>query len=537
MRGEVCGIDGCRSRRYRADESGQFFCQNGHLREGARVRPPEDEDAFTAGGQGRTTRRQKEAAESTRKHFRGRRAFELYLLASQLVLRKQVWSLIKEKGFPEELEMIVHDLWALRLQSLSTSMDTDPFSDTESQTPMYSSQSEDTGAESDATSVVRTRSTPKLVHMLALCYMGAYLLRLPVFFSDFFTWVTEGELLYYRAINAIPHEMRNRMPGSYQQLLDPRTTLNTRKLHKAVVQLFHSHQRDFGFILPPLNFPLHLFRYIKELALPLEVYPAARRLAALAKFDFKYPDKPHRRRAADCPELQLISTVIVAVKLLYPMDGIKRYPTKDDEPSAAIIDWESWDMATKAYEDTFKNPDRLGYSEAMQVKEADVLDMSEEKLDDYLDWYSKSWLAGEEEGVTGDADFRRAIFEMFPVGESGAVPAQKPTRYEIERLKIEKLRAVQTSLKPRRAITEDEELELGRSVPRPGNHYRRYRKESELEGYVKRFYEVAARLAGFPLKTVVDRVFAVEVELIRQVKRTADQEEDLDDGMSGMSIS
>lgn len=50
--------------------------------------------------------------------FTGTKAFEHYLLCIQLVLRKQLRWLIDIQKLPEELETVVRDLFALRLQKL-----------------------------------------------------------------------------------------------------------------------------------------------------------------------------------------------------------------------------------------------------------------------------------------------------------------------------------------------------------------------------------------------------------------------------------
>ena len=54
----------------------------------------------------------------------------------------------------------------------------------------------------------------------------------------------------------------------------------------------------------------------------------------------------------------------------------------------------------------------------MQIQEKDVLGMSDDKLDDYMDWYG-SVFAEEtvrEKGRIGkEAEFRRALLRIFPV--------------------------------------------------------------------------------------------------------------------------
>src|ERR1700750_1731905 len=98
---------------------------------------------------------------------------------------------------------MVRDLWTLRLQNLTNRMASDPSHDSESQSQLFSSQSEDTAEPSSGTDLTsraaKSISTPNLIQSLALCYMGANLLRLPLYLGDFVRWAKQGELLYYRA--------------------------------------------------------------------------------------------------------------------------------------------------------------------------------------------------------------------------------------------------------------------------------------------------------------------------------------------------
>lgn len=55
------------------------------------------------------------------KVLRGRKGFELYVQCLQILLQKQVWWLVKHKGFPDELE-VLPPLPSSRFISLSLSL-------------------------------------------------------------------------------------------------------------------------------------------------------------------------------------------------------------------------------------------------------------------------------------------------------------------------------------------------------------------------------------------------------------------------------
>jgi RNA polymerase I-specific transcription initiation factor RRN7 len=62
------------------------------------------------------TRKKKEARQAERKHLTGNEARELYLECLQLLLRKQVAWLVRQKGLHPELESVCRDLWYLRVR-------------------------------------------------------------------------------------------------------------------------------------------------------------------------------------------------------------------------------------------------------------------------------------------------------------------------------------------------------------------------------------------------------------------------------------
>jgi len=109
------------------------------------------------------------------------------LQAYQLILWKQCHWLVHTKGFPAELESLVHDLWAVRMQLLKARVE--ELSDPETPSQVFSTQSEkEPSTEAEEAKQSRRRSkgkdTPTLRDTLALCYLATLLLRLPVSIGD-----------------------------------------------------------------------------------------------------------------------------------------------------------------------------------------------------------------------------------------------------------------------------------------------------------------------------------------------------------------
>lgn len=220
----------------------------------------------------------------------GKEARELYLECLQLILRKQVAWLVRERRLPPELETVVRDLFDLRIRNfagLKAKGDegTEPESGADSGTDaeLFSSQagseSETSSAATTRTSVSRGRSwtsepgqdwkLPGLIHSLALCYLGCLSLSLPVRVGNIYEWARNDQLLFFGAFYSLPKEMTDWLPGSYHQaLLVKNASLQGGVLHQAVLELVLEYQLNYEMAFPSLNTPLLVFHYLRELALP-----------------------------------------------------------------------------------------------------------------------------------------------------------------------------------------------------------------------------------------------------------------------------
>lgn len=315
--------------------------------------------------------------------------------------------------------------------------------------------------------------------------------------------------------------MKTRLPFNYHQGMDPQSKLQPTSLHQAVLDNIIAYDRSFGMTMPPLNHILLLYRWVRHLALPLEVYAAVIRLARILEVDFSYDiqvERSSRDFVLRLAEARLISLLVVATKLLFPMDGVERYPRKPTELSALAVDWDAWSEARVEYDAAMKNSERMGYEQALQVTEQDAIQMADEKLDEYMDWY-QSVFANEdvrEQGRAGrEAEFRRAMFDFFPANRSTEQPQSTATRAsELAETPVGlKLKKVQAALRPVR-VKQDGKPEKGEeNISRPGSNYKRYRETEELSGYAKEFYEEAARLSGLSLELLVKCVFLMEKKL------------------------
>lgn len=177
-----------------------------------------DEDDFNTAG--RKSRQKRAQREKVHLLYSGKQAADLYLQCYQLILWKQCHWLCSPKGagLPSELETVIRDLWALRLQKLqgSSGADDDYGGATSSaggfSSAGFSSTEEWTATDTDGGSVatmsIRRRKRlkmgkeyPRLVETLALCYLGMVLMRLPTSIGDIQGWAEREEVVYIRAVS------------------------------------------------------------------------------------------------------------------------------------------------------------------------------------------------------------------------------------------------------------------------------------------------------------------------------------------------
>jgi RNA polymerase I-specific transcription initiation factor RRN7 len=430
--------------------------------------------------------------------------------------------LIRDKGLPEELEVITLDLWALRISQFGDRITSDGRTDSQTQSQVFSTLETDDEETDDARGTFRTpkgrdkklSSVPNLLDTLSLCYLGTLTLRLPVTPGDIYHWVTEEKLAYRGAIGLLPLPMRDRLSPSYHATLNPNALLRYKRFYAVVTDLQISFTNDYKISWPPLNHRLLVFRYLKELALPLEIYDYTLRLSKLLGYDFAlHQDGNKRLGVRHLPEAQLAGCLIVCVRLLYPFDGEKRNPRLASEPTSSVMNWARW---LERIQDTKSRPqggnERFTIETLTKLEEKDVFDMAPERLDQYLDFYADTFLDDADIQRTKDTDdFRNAIYTMFPI--EGRSTAAGPGADEVPKQDdLATVRAVHKTMQSRLAIPDDE---VGTGVLRPGQSYKLDKRDQDLCEPATAFYEAVAKLAGLSMDMVMLAVFSTESRIER----------------------
>ncbi|CAO3574406.1 unnamed protein product [Mortierella alpina] len=378
--------------------TGHYVCTSGHQFSG--YQEEEGEFDATMGSmherRRRALKRGRESKSST--IFFGAQLDHLFLQSIQLVLRKQLYALIHDLGFPAELEQVGFEYWTLYISKLATyrGKETSTVKATQREGPERnseqeshdedertgdhiqdehsdaldkmdeflqqdfnsSSEEEDNGHASDdndgdgdgdgdddgdddvvvetasgggggrgkshtgrGSKVIWNEANPHALRMtftIAICYLSALHLQLPVVIGDFYRWVMDRKLPYYNALYSLPQEMIRRHNHRWMLLPKHRAV---KTFGEAVRKLSDFYSAEFKLPRAPPNRPSLIFRFLQQLMLPVEVYPSALQLCSAAADPRK---TKYERRTFDDTILTMAHVIIIA-KLFFGLDGKTRF--------------------------------------------------------------------------------------------------------------------------------------------------------------------------------------------------------------------
>ena len=191
--------------------------------------------------------------------------------------------------------------------------------------------------------------------------------------------------------------------------------------------------------------------------------------------------------------------MIITAKLFYPFDEVDRKPQSRSEPSALAVDWKEWNRTfnnNAAPETAIKDDGEWLY----KVTEDDVMKMRNEQLDDYLDWFERTWIKN---STTDTAQSDRQ--DTVGTEESRNQASRRSRDHEEAGNRVKnRIQSVQASLVSR---------EVGEGGDKPGDKFMQYRTESDLPEVARPLLEHTATLAGLPVGLLVPAVYRMEVKL------------------------
>ncbi|KAG6005857.1 hypothetical protein E4U21_007565 [Claviceps maximensis] len=501
-RGERC--PDCGSKKWYLQD-GLRFCSKGHQIEGFIQFEFGDEEAM--GRTGTVARRKREVREVEKRQLVGQEGKTLYLEAIQLLLRKQVEFLIQKKGHREELETVVRDLWDLRIRGYGASFQDNDLSESEIET--FSSQPTESKKEEvriSWKSASRAQSwnpergidwpLPRMPEILALCYLGCLLLKIPTRLTDLLNWVSSGSMPYLRAYSELPVEMQKRMPTMYANALKLpwATGLRGCDLYRSVMDTAISYQLNYEMTFPEMNYFPMLVQYTKELALPVEVIIVAKRLIATLNYSFEYPAIKTKIFPFDHPELRLVAFLVVSTKLSFPLTHGQCSSLVNLRHIMPRMDWGRWGSAFTENLAKYKSQilERPSFED---LTPEDITGLEDEEFDAFVAYLK----------VTIGKNTDSAITEFFPVEPDST---HEPFFPEVSEYDVEK--------EAHRVLSEAVVVDNNPTDEAP--RYEAFRAVQDLSETASMFYKAAGDAAGLPVDMLVRAIYKLEQRMIRWQK-------------------
>ncbi|RGB31797.1 hypothetical protein C1646_708191 [Rhizophagus diaphanus] len=399
IKGGQCSI--CKSRKWFYDNLGGLVCQYGHQRESYLVQENEVIDPGQGGTKKRNRVKKNEKAAVVEKRY----AYDnekdwlwIEFVAVQFVLRLHVQTMIQDMRVTPQLEHVCKQLWIMyvnkfnnidKIRSKNTpavqteSMDVDVDNNGNSPNTQYqeeeekydqddiealfeippSSSDEDYGEFGDATTTrkkhkISTRKTGheeiinvlRVQYVLAILHLGCVWLRLPILIADLNRWIHNNTLQFNSARKHLPNNIKLHL-GSRINRLEPKYLITCKRLFGLEAKFLDFYKSEYGICFPEINAPLVLYRYIKDLMLPVEFYVASKELAQLINLKLFYEYNLNYR-----PPTLLMAIVIIITKMVYGLDENRRFPGENDQYAKYFPSFESWIKAlSDRNEAEFKN--------------------------------------------------------------------------------------------------------------------------------------------------------------------------------------
>lgn len=203
--------------------------------------------------------------------------------------------------------------------------------------------------------------------------------------------------------------------------------------------------------------------------------------------------------------------VTVVTKLLYAFDDVERHPRNLQEPAAQTIDWARW-MKMHANEDEPEEARAKHHNvDHWKTTKDDALAMTGEQIDDYLDWYQRTWVKKDVEAEGP----QKELLDLFPLRHVTSGTTGKKREQDYENEITEKLIRSQSFLVNVQPITDEEAEVYEEGVARPGSFYKGWRTIDDLSQSGRAFVDIAADTIGVNVDTLLQGVSQIERTLLR----------------------
>ncbi|ODV89713.1 hypothetical protein CANCADRAFT_142698 [Tortispora caseinolytica NRRL Y-17796] len=406
-KGPVCGVQNCKSTKYVVND-GIYYCSRGHQRAGAVETVMEYDDVLTTARSVRFREARSRIRKTYPRVYQGHRGLALYVQALQTILHAQVNWLIDNRNMPAIIDPLAQRLFAAYMRycnfhtmSLKTdNKDANEASESEYEF-LYSNDSDsdqprrktphpqqryrpDKARARDRSKyyfnfsaqiapIIKNFRIRTLADLVVLCYIACLVVHAPICMLDLHHWII-SDTNPFPYINAASLTLSNRalshLHPHYSGILNPKTFPGMQNLLEASQELVgmtglfkHTQPPLFTGLSLKVNHEHIMLRTCQALLLPIDVFCGALQFVSSMSWSFSHTSRGFpvshstvhatvsstssgaKLFLADHPELRAAAAVVVAAKLLYGLDGIKRKATEGTgtELTAQVPDWTLWD--------------------------------------------------------------------------------------------------------------------------------------------------------------------------------------------------
>ncbi|KAF8529135.1 hypothetical protein BU17DRAFT_36968 [Hysterangium stoloniferum] len=237
---------------------------------------------------------------------------------------------------------------------------------------------------------------------IAVLMMGCWTIRLPVMYRDFVRLIEAYKLPYLDGVRVLPGEMRRHLAKETVSMLNPHFPPTVLKLHRLTSRLVRLCWTRFGIHTPEVNGGPMLWRIVRALKGTATLYGLAKSMARELYLPLtldvslapglvpRRQGDPRRHKGDNVPvEVGLVGVVIVVLKMVYGLDGVKRR-VMDGDPGSTLPGLEMYIEMVRAGEG---DEDEELFSECGKM--INVATLENEEIDKYLEFCEGALLGNE----------------------------------------------------------------------------------------------------------------------------------------------
>ncbi|KIM68791.1 hypothetical protein SCLCIDRAFT_13532 [Scleroderma citrinum Foug A] len=254
---------------------------------------------------------------------------------------------------------------------------------------------------------------------IAILVLACWTIRVPVVYMDFVSAIEGHSIPYLDHVRFLPPSLTCHLTKHAVQALSPHNAPKAPSLHRLVSRFAYLLYSNFGVVIPPLNVAPVLWRVIRQCFCSTpQLYLLTKQLGCVLSL----PTSPHHSVAPSLsdiegdshydnepPEVALVSTAIIVLKLVYGLDGKMRLPTDPEEAACTFPDLGKFLASVKEARDAKPFVNNHPFSARIPVS---IGDLEDEALDEYLDFCEKV--------LVGPQDTEQRVLDnYFPLTNEG----------------------------------------------------------------------------------------------------------------------